>query len=73
MADHDKKVRKKVTPQNPDRSNTLSPTIMKPNMSDLIGTRLKLYYDEVADQPVPDRFLKLLAELENKTNPKKEE
>ena len=32
--------------------------------ADLIGQRLRRFYDEVAEQPVPDRFLDLLSKLE---------
>jgi hypothetical protein len=31
-----------------------------------IGRQLRAVYDEVARQPVPERFLKLLEELERK-------
>jgi len=43
----------------------------KPLVSDLIGQRLRTYYDEVAKQPVPDRFLDLLNQLEANSAPKK--
>lgn len=36
-----------------------------------IGKRLKGYYDEVATEPVPDRFLELLKELESAPDAKK--
>lgn len=36
-----------------------------PQVSDLIGRRLRSYYDEIAKQPVPDRFLDLLQQLES--------
>ena len=44
----------------------------KPPVYDMIGRRLRDYFDEVAKQPVPDRFLELLNQLESKTSPKKE-
>lgn len=31
-----------------------------------IGTRLRAYYDEVAKEAVPDRFVELLKQLEDK-------
>ncbi len=31
-----------------------------------IGTRLRAYYDEVAREAVPDRFVELLKQLEDK-------
>ncbi len=43
----------------------------KPQVSDVIGHRLKSYYDELAAQPVPDRFLDLLDQLESASLPKK--
>ncbi len=36
--------------------------------TDLIGRHLKLIYDLVASQPVPDRFLALLNQLDDKTH-----
>jgi Anti-sigma factor NepR len=41
----------------------------EPLASDLIGQRLRGFYDEIAKQPVPDRFLDLLKRLEAKDNP----
>ena len=43
----------------------------KPEVSDLIGQRLKKFYNEVAQQPVPDRFLDLLSQLEAASSEKK--
>ena len=43
----------------------------KPEVSDLIGQRLKKFYNEVAEQPVPDRFLDLLSQLEAASSEKK--
>ena len=39
----------------------------QPEIYDLIGQRLRNYYDEVAKQPVPDRFVDLLNQLEAKS------
>jgi hypothetical protein len=39
--------------------------------NDLIGRKLREYYDEVAKQPVPDRFTALLNALESKSAGKK--
>ena len=39
----------------------------KPPVLDIIGRRLRDYYDEVARQPVPDRFVDLLNQLEAKS------
>ena len=44
----------------------------KPPVHDMIGRRLRDYFDEVAKQPVPDRFVELLNQLDSKTSSKKE-
>ena len=33
-----------------------------------IGSRLRAYYDEVAREPVPDRFVALLKQLDDESN-----
>lgn len=43
----------------------------QPEIYDLIGQRLRNFYDEVAQQPVPDRFVDLLNQLEAKSSQKK--
>lgn len=43
---------------------------VKPPVYDIIGRRLREYYDEVAHQPVPDRFLELMNRLETKPSKK---
>lgn len=32
----------------------------------ILGDRLRLYYDDVAREPVPDKFLELLKQLDEK-------
>jgi len=39
---------------------------LEPELQDHIGRQLRAVYDEVLNEPVPDRFLRLLAELERK-------
>ena len=46
-------------------------TSSKPDATDLIGKQLRKYYDEVADQPVPTRFLHLLDKLDDAISSKK--
>jgi Anti-sigma factor NepR len=58
----------KVTPVNMTQNNQNPATIA---MQDLLGDKLKAYYNEVVGEPVPDRFSKLLLELETRSNPKK--
>jgi DNA-binding protein Fis len=40
-------------------------------MHDLLGQKLRAYYEQVASEPVPDRFESLLRELEAKSPKKK--
>lgn len=44
------------------RGHDLDPNALGPNSA--IGRRLKAYYDDVASEPVPDRFLSLLDALD---------
>lgn len=44
---------------------------LKPDITDLIGQRLRQFYEGVVDQPVPDRFLQLLDELDRASTTKK--
>lgn len=60
----DKSMTPFATPQNGQH------TISVP-MQDLLGEKLRAYYDEVVREPVPDRFEQLLKELEDRSNPKK--
>lgn len=41
------------------------PPSHKPDLADQIGARLRSVYDDVLVQPVPDRFLELLRQLES--------
>ena len=40
------------------------------NVESHIGKQLKAVYDDVLNQPIPDRFLDLLSQLESKTGSK---
>ncbi len=55
-----------------ERTRSAAATSGKPPVYDMIGRRLRDYFDEVAKQPVPDRFLELLSQLDSKTSGKKE-
>jgi Anti-sigma factor NepR len=58
---------------------TVTPHSMTPNsqgigpvpMQDLLGDKLRAYYNEVAREPVPDRFEQLLKQLEERSTSKK--
>jgi Anti-sigma factor NepR len=60
------------TTQLSKKKNQMHQTLARPEVSDLIGERLRTFYDEVAKQPVPDRFVELLKQLEA-ANPPEEE
>ena len=49
----------------------MPPAKSKPEVSDLIGERLRSFYDDVAKQPIPDRFLDLLSQLHAASTPDK--
>jgi hypothetical protein len=55
------------------KSDTGTPANSKANSEayDLIGDRLRMYFDEVARQPVPERFVDLLSQLEKGNPPRK--
>ena len=42
----------------------LPPPRQRPAAHELIGRRLKLYYEELQQQPLPDRLAELLDELD---------
>ncbi len=54
------------------RKNRVHQALARPEVSDLIGERLRNFYEEVAKQPVPDRFVELLKQLEATSAPEKE-
>lgn len=43
-------------------------TRRKPSIQDHIGQELRAMYDEVLQQPIPDRFLDLLKALDEKAD-----
>ena len=69
MVKDDNKTRKTTNSGKKTEKMNHAPT--QPEIYDLIGQRLRNYYDEVATQPVPDRFVDLLNQLEAKTSLKK--
>ncbi len=69
MVDDDKQ--KPKAAKSGKKNETMKPTSAMPEVSDLIGQRLRNYYEEVAKEPVPDRFLDLLHELEAASAAKK--
>ena len=73
MVDDDKKTPKMAKPnKNTEKKiEKMNHAPNQPEIYDLIGQRLRNYYDEVAKQPVPDRFMDLLDRLEAKTSSKK--
>lgn len=38
---------------------------LRPAVHEMIGRRLRLHYEELQQQPLPDRLAELLKELEN--------
>lgn len=48
-----------------EKQGKKSPPALDPLVQSHIGRRLRSIFDEVASQPVPDRFLELLDQLES--------
>lgn len=53
------------------KKDNMQQSQVRPDVSDLIGQRLRSFYDDVSKQPVPDRFLDLLKKLETVSPPDK--
>ena len=47
------------------RSELDEDTVLDPRVQESIGRSLKAHYDDLINAPVPDRFLVLLAQLED--------
>ncbi len=75
MVEDGNKTAKTAKPINKTEKKTekMSHAPNQPEIYDLIGQRLRTFYDEVAQQPVPDRFMELLNQLEAKSSQKKPE
>jgi hypothetical protein len=71
MVDDKKKTNK--APIVNEKNVRMIKTSAKPQVSDLIGQRLRNYYDEVASEPIPDRFMDLLNQLDAASAAKKTE
>jgi Anti-sigma factor NepR len=69
MVDDKKKVNK--APIVNEKNERMIKTSAKPQVSDLIGQRLRNYYEEVANEPIPDRFMDLLNQLDAAGSAKK--
>ena len=55
-----------------EQSDKMNQSLARPEVSELIGQRLRKFYDDISQQPVPDRFIDLLKQLEAATPPKKD-
>lgn len=67
MTKSEQKSKRKAMKTMNDRTVSTAEAGGKPPVYHMIGSRLRDYYDEVAKQPVPDRFVDLLNQLEAKT------
>jgi hypothetical protein len=72
MDDAKNKQKRKKRESMIELTRSVTATSGKPPVYDMIGRRLRDYFDEVAKQPVPDRFLELLNQLDSKTSGKRE-
>lgn len=53
-------------PAQPAQEGKVHPRIMDRHMQSELGRHLRAMFDDVASSPVPDKFLKLLQDLESK-------
>lgn len=65
-----KKAQKTGMSKKPEKG-TLADLKANSEVYDLIGDRLRMYFDDVARQPVPERFVDLLSQLEKGNSPRK--
>lgn len=59
----------KTSSAKPEKDVSLAPQ-QEARLDALIGTKLRSYYDELMAEPVPNRILDLLAQLEAKEHDK---
>jgi hypothetical protein len=52
----------------PAGDNSSTPRPVSADMQQFIGRQLRAVFDDVAKQPVPDRFLELMKQLDSKTH-----
>ena len=62
----------KLTKSKDKKRDIMQRSASGPEISDLIGQRLRSFYDEASKQPIPDRFLDLLKKLEASTLPEED-
>ena len=55
------------TPKKPKPRNDAGDDFVKEPLPEKIGTNLRQIYDEVLNDPIPDDFLSLLAQADNKS------
>lgn len=71
MGDEDNKSKLKVKDKMFDQLRSNAAFGGRPQLLE-IGKLLRDYYDQVARQPVPERFTDLLNKLDSRTTPKKD-
>jgi hypothetical protein len=49
-----------------DGNSTSAPSALDPDIEVRIGGQLRALYDEVVNEPIPERFLRLLHDLERR-------
>ena len=69
--DVEKNIPEKVGKMYTENTTQSSQKSLHPAMQDLLGDKLRSYYNQMASEPVPDRFQQLLKELELSQNSKK--
>jgi hypothetical protein len=58
---------RQINIQNAKNKNATSPEQAIPVIEDMLAAKLKAYYGEIASEPIPERLMALMAELEAQT------
>ncbi len=62
----------KLTKSETKKKSIVDGSMGSPEITDLIGQRLRSFYDDASKQPIPDRFMDLLKKLEASSPPTEE-
>lgn len=63
----EKSSHRQMNPQNAKNKSVTNPEQAIPVIEDMLAAKLKAYYGEIASQPIPERLMALMAELEAQT------
>jgi Anti-sigma factor NepR len=68
---NDRKNSGKIVKNKAKNMNGYQQSTAAPAIQDMLGAKLKAYYGEIVSEPIPDRLMALMAELEAQSAVKK--